>query len=332
MKIFLALFTFLSYAAFNEVTANTYDMEEVLVEPYADIIKRTGKLDFKRTLNLSFKSSGYLTQLSVDEGDYFEKGQLLASLDVAELIERKNATYAQLLQAKREVNRITRLMEKNLSSEQELDLAKTRVDTIRADYKVAFYNLEKAQVIAPFNGVVLARNTELGELQSPGREILKVAALKDNWVVKVALTGIEVGQVRLNQAVQVRLHSLGIVKGVISKIPAIANTAGQLFLIDVLLPDVKLNSGAVAGQVAEVSIDFSSNSFVYRIPIAALVAVDNNGRAIVMTQLDKDRPAVQQAFDIFKLDNQFLYLIAEKTDQPLNVITSGWQHIITGDH
>ena len=330
MKLFHSLLLLCSCLTLS-VTATTYNLEEIVVEPYADVIQRTGKLDFKRTLNLSFKSSGYLTKLSVDEGDYFEKSQLLASLDVAELIEQKNATYAQLLQAKREVSRITSLIEKNLSSEQELDLAKTRVDTVRAEYKIAFYNLEKAQVVAPFNGVVLARNTELGELQSPGREILKVAALKNNWVVKVALTGIEVGQVRLNQAVQVRLHSLGMVKGVISKIPAIANTDGQLFLIDILLPDLKLNTGVVAGQIAEVIIDFTSNNFVYRIPIEALVAVDENGKALVMTQLDKDQPAVQQAFDIFKLDNEFLYLIAERTSHPLSIVTGGWQHIVIGD-
>jgi len=330
MKLFHSLLILFSCVTLS-VTANTYNLEEIVVEPYADVIKRTGKLGFKRTLNLSFKSSGYLTKLSVDEGDYFEKGQLLASLDVAELIEQKNASYAQLLQAKREVNRITSLIEKNLSSEQELDLAKTRVDTVRADYKIAFYNLEKAQVVAPFNGVVLARNTELGELQSPGREILKVAALKDNWVVKVALTGIEIGQVRLNQAVQVRLHSLGLVQGVITRIPAIANTSSQLFLIDVLLPDLMINSGIVAGQIAEVIIDLTQNNFVYRIPIEALVGVDDNGRALVMTQVTKDTPVVQQAFDIFKLDNHYVYLIAQRTDQPLSIVTRGWQHIIIGD-
>ena len=148
--------------------SQSYDLEQVIVEPYADTIKRTGKLDFKRTLNLSFKSSGYLTKLSVDEGQYFEKDQLLASLDTTELLQNKNSTYAQLLQAKREVNRQRELLKNELSSQQELDLALTKVETTRSAYQIAFYHLEKAQVYSPFSGVVLNRYTELGELQSPG--------------------------------------------------------------------------------------------------------------------------------------------------------------------
>ena len=55
--------------------AQSYDMEEVSAVPYTDVIKRTGKLDYKRVLNLSFKSTGFLKLLSVDEGDSFEKKQ-----------------------------------------------------------------------------------------------------------------------------------------------------------------------------------------------------------------------------------------------------------------
>lgn len=321
------LSAFLSLGA----SATTFDVENVQIEQYNDVVVRTGKLDFKRTVNLSFKSSGYLTTLSVDEGEYFEKGQLLASLEIVELNEQKNAAYAQLLQAKREVNRIKKLIESNLSSEQALDNATTQVDTTRANYQIAYYNLEKAQIKAPFSGVVLSRFSDLGELQSPGREILRVAALKDNWVVKVALTGTEIGQVRLNQIVDVRLHSLGKVKGVITKVPVISNTENQLFLIDVLLPDVMLNSGVVAGQIAEVQIDFASNQFVYRVPIEALMAVDDSGRALVMTKTSESANATQQAFDIFKVDNEYIYLIANKSDQSLNIVTRGWQHISLGN-
>lgn len=310
------------------VLSQSYDLEQVIVEPYADTIKRTGKLDFKRTLNLSFKSSGYLTELSVDEGQYFEKDQLLASLDTTELLQNKNATFAQLLQAKREVNRQKKLLENALNSEQDLDIALTKVETTRAAYQIAFYNFEKAQVIAPFSGVVLNRYTELGELQSPGHEILKIAALDKNWVVKVALTGSEVSQVRLGQKVNVSLQALGVVIGEVSKIPAIANTNGNMFIIEVLLPNLTLKSGIVAGQIAEITIDFTSDNFVYRLPISALISVDDNGQAIVITKNDQE--LIYQHYDIYRLDNQFLYLFASVDDQPIQIVTSGWQHIKLG--
>ncbi|PCI59217.1 MAG: RND transporter [Gammaproteobacteria bacterium] len=308
------------------VNAQNYDIAEVTVEPYNDTIHRTGKLAYKRTLNLSFKSSGYLTELTVDEGGYFIKDQLLARLDIAELIEDKNGKYAQLLQAKRDVKRITKLMENNLSSQQQLDNAETLVETSRALYKVAYYNLQKSQIAAPFDGIVLNRFTELGELQTPGREVLRVAALKNNWVVKVALTDREVSQVRLKQKVRVRLGNLGEVIGLISKIPATANNQSNLFTIEVLLPQLTRRAGIIAGQIAEVIIDFTDNKLVYRVPIAALVAVDEQGKAIVVTQSSGGKQLQQQLFDIYKLDNRFIYLVANADSPPLQLITQGWQN------
>jgi multidrug efflux system membrane fusion protein len=322
------LITVITIFAASSSFSQSYDLEQVIVEPYADTIKRTGKLDFKRTLNLSFKSSGYLTKLSVDEGQYFEKGQLIASLDTTELVQNKNARYAELLQAKREVNRQRKLLANELSSQQKLDIVLTRVETTRSAYQIAFYNLEKAQVFAPFSGVVLNRYTELGELQSPGHEILKVAALEQNWVVKVALTGNEVSQVRLGQKVNVTLQALGIVVGEVSKIPVIANTEGNMFIIEVLLPNLTLKSGIVAGQIAEITIDFTSDNFVYRLPISALISVDDNGQAVVITK--HQQKLAYQHYDIYRLDNQFVYLFASVDDEPLQIVTSGWQHIALG--
>ena len=88
-SIFILVNILLLISSFLSV-AQSYDMEEVSAVPYTDVIKRTGKLDYKRVLNLSFKSSGFLTQLSVDEGDSFEKKQLLASLDTIELKENND--------------------------------------------------------------------------------------------------------------------------------------------------------------------------------------------------------------------------------------------------
>lgn len=317
-------FTLLAIFCANAVLAQSHDTETIVAEPYADTIKRTGKLDYQRTLNLSFKTAGYLSSLNIDEGEQFAKGQLLASLDVTELTEEKNANYARLLQAKREVDRISRLMKEKMASERDLDDASTQVETLRSAYQVSYYNIEKALIRAPFSGVVLTRSTELGEFQNPGQEALKIAKLA--WVVKVALTGEEVSQIALGQSAKVTLNSIGIFDGVISKIPAIASNESNLFVIEVLLPNIEMSSGMIAGQLASVTIDFKSNKLVYRLPIAALVAMDEEGKAIAVAQRDTQATFLAQSFEVFKLDNDFVYLNAEGDDTPLTVITKGWQN------
>jgi RND family efflux transporter MFP subunit len=328
MKRSFTVLTLLLILTANATFAQSYDTEMVVAERYSDTIERTGKLDYKRTLSLSFKSSGYLTLLNIDEGEQFTKGQLLASLDVTELKEDKNINYAQLLQAKREVERIGRLMDEKMASERDMDEAMTQAESKRAAYQVAYYNLEKAKIYAPFSGIALARNTELGELQSPGQEALKIAKL--DWIVKVALTGQEVSKVELRQGVKITLDHIGMIDGFVSKIPAIADSNSNLFHIEISLPKMPITSGMIAGQIAGVDIDFKSNMFVYKLPIEALVAVDEDGKAIVLAQSSGDSEFIKQSFNVFQLDNDYVYLSASPNDVPLRIMTKGWQNLLVG--
>jgi RND family efflux transporter MFP subunit len=329
------LFRFFSFLCFTILLSSlsTYaqqlETKTIKAEPVVKEINRTGKLMFKRTLNLSFKSGGYLEELNIDEGDSFIKGQLLAQLDIEELIAEKNASYARLLQAKREIKRINTLLSKNLSSAQALDDAITSVETTRARHKIAQYNLTKAQLIAPFDGLVLARTTEIGELQSPNQTALQIAASDNNLVVRVALTAEEVSLVRLQQKIDVNLTQLGLVTGTVSKIPAIADKQSHLFTIEVLLENVAVNQ-AVVGQLARVLADVTTDEFTYRLPQKALNSVDNQGRALVMV-LDADSTTSenyhQQAFSIKELTNEYIYLTAQENSLPLTIVTEGWQHL-----
>jgi len=314
----------------TSIYAQQFENKTIKAEPMVKEISRTGKLDFKRTLNLSFKTSGYLEKLNIDEGESFVKGQLLAQLDSEELTAEKNASYARLLQAKREVRRIKTLLSKNLSSQQALDDASTLVETTRASHKIAQYNLDKSQLFAPYNGVVLTRFTELGELQSPNQTVLKIAAIENNLVVRVALTAAEVNLVKLQQKVDVNLATFGLVNGTVSKVPAIADQQSHLFTIEVLLDNLRVNQ-VVVGQLAHVFIDALTETITYQLPLEALNSVDNQGRALIMV-LDADSTVAesyhQQAFSITQLSNEYIYLSAQPSSLPLTIVTRGWQHLV----
>lgn len=326
MKYLLSSFFFLMVSASQSAVAQNYELVQVSVAPYEQSFTRAGKVAFRRTLNLSFKSSGYLKKLSVDEGDYFSSGQLLASLNTEELKAEKNTRYIALLQAKKDRNRIEKLLAENLSSEQALEQADTQVDTQREAYQVAYYNLEKAEIYAPFDGVVLSRFAELGEFQLPGQGIIEVAALDNNLVVKVRLTDREIGNVKLGQQVKVQTYNLGEVDGVISKVPVASNAIGQLYLIEVLLQNMKVNHGVVAGQLAQVNLEFASDTLVYKVPVSALVRTNQDGSAVLLTKIDENQ-FVRQSFEVLNIDNEFLYLRAQNHNETLDIVTRGWQQL-----
>ena len=43
------------------------ETSQVVIEPYSDIVERTGKLAFKNTVLQSFKTNGFLNKLTVQE-------------------------------------------------------------------------------------------------------------------------------------------------------------------------------------------------------------------------------------------------------------------------
>lgn len=324
MRIFIVI-VFLNLFS-SVILAQRYESQEIVAATFQQTINKTGKLDFKRTLDLSFKATGYLKVLTVDEGEYFAKGDILAALETTELSAAKNATYATLLNAKRNVHRVSELLAKKLSSAQALDSAKTEVETARAAYRSAFYNLEKAQIIAPFSGQVIKRFTDIGQLQSPAQTALTVTSLANNWIIKVALTEAEVALVSLDQAVNIRLNNAGDLKGVISKIPASADAVTQLFDIEILLPKVEKAQRLIAGQLAHVTIEIETDTLVFEVPIDALMKIDEQGYGVLMV-LQADGQPAPQAFPIYQLNNQHIYLNTDNTSNAITVVTHGWHNI-----
>jgi RND family efflux transporter MFP subunit len=312
------------------VQADQLTTQKISAEPLVKVINRTGKVGFRRTIDLSFKSNGYLDILNVDEGDYFNKGQLLAQLDNTQLIAEKNASYARLLQAKRQVERIKTLLNNKLSSQQALDDAQTLIHVRRADFNVAQYKLSKAQIVAPFDGIVVNRYSSLGELQTPNKIVLNIAALANNAIVSVDLTAEQISIIDRQQKAIINVIEFGEIMATVTKIPASADPLSHLFSVDFLLNNIDINKITI-GSLAEVKAKVTTKTFVYKLPIEALNGIDEQGRALVVISANSSnelKSYKQHVFDIKKISNQYLYLLAQQGASPITVVDNGWQKLI----
>jgi RND family efflux transporter MFP subunit len=128
------------------------------------------------------RASGYLKDWFVDIGDHVTNGQVLAEIDTPELDEQLAQVKAQLDQAKASLNlakitadRWNALLKTASVSEQ--DAAEKQSDYIlqQANVEAARANLQRLddlksfdRVTAPFNGVITARNTDIGQLITAG--------------------------------------------------------------------------------------------------------------------------------------------------------------------
>lgn len=145
------------------------------------VLTASGYVVAQREASVSSKGTGVLVYLGVVEGDKVTKGQVIARLDdrdiVAQLDEAKSSLQlfqAQLNEVQNNYNREKELFSRGLSSQQSLDQAETaynsllaNIDMAQARIRAAEVSLENMIIRAPFNGTVLTKNAEVGEIVAP---------------------------------------------------------------------------------------------------------------------------------------------------------------------
>ncbi len=174
-------------------------VETTVAEPAdsasATVLDATGYVIARRQATVSSKISGRLAEVLIEEGERVSAGQVLARLDdedaeahLALMRARLGSAEAQLgqieaqlAQARRDLARQEELHLRKLTSEEALDLARTQVEALQAQLaatlsqvRVAEAELQVAQVDydntivrAPFDGVVVAKTAQPGEIVSP---------------------------------------------------------------------------------------------------------------------------------------------------------------------
>ena len=145
------------------------------------VLTASGYVVAQREASVSSKGTGVLEYLGVVEGDKVKKGQIIARLDdrdiVAQLDEAKSSLElykAQLKEIENNYNREKELFSRGLSSQQSLDQAETAYKSLLANIDIADARIRAAEVAlenmiirAPFDGTVLTKNAEVGEIVAP---------------------------------------------------------------------------------------------------------------------------------------------------------------------
>lgn len=90
--------------------------------------------------------------------------------------------------------------------EEEIETARARVEAARAQLDALDIQLSKLSITAPWNGVVLTRNAEVGQMTLPGATLIQVGRL-DKLELTVYLPEGEFGSIVPGQTVQVRVDA-----------------------------------------------------------------------------------------------------------------------------
>jgi len=117
------------------------------------------------------KTSGYITDVLVDEGQKVRKGQTLFKLETQSLSQDAAAAQANVNAAQVEVEKLKPLVEKNIISSVQLETAKARLAQAQSGYNSIVANIGYATIKSPVDGYVGAIPFREGSLVSPTSQV-----------------------------------------------------------------------------------------------------------------------------------------------------------------
>jgi RND family efflux transporter MFP subunit len=261
-------------------------------------------------VTLSFKSAGYLDYIqqvrgadgrtrSLQEGDRVAKGALLARVQQNDYSAKLDQANAQLARAQAESEhaqavfaRASALYSTQSATKTDLDAATAQrksalaaVNDAQAEVLQAQLALDDCTVRAPFDGWIVKRSVELGQLvgpSTPGFSLVDTSSV--NAVFGVPDTNIQNIHLGARQSITTEAIS-GSFGGVITSISPAADPKSRVYSVEVTIPNPR--NTLKVGMI--VSLDLGGSPLKATVPVVPLSAVVRN-------------PQQADAFSIFTVE------------------------------
>ncbi len=133
----------------------------------SDKIEVPGTLLPAEQTQIRSEVSGRIVSLNIQEGMVVQKGSLLVKLFDGDLQNQVKKLKVQLAIAETTEKRQRELLEIKGISQQDYDLVKLNVETLKVDIEATQINIVKTEIRAPYSGQLGLRNVSLGAYISP---------------------------------------------------------------------------------------------------------------------------------------------------------------------
>ena len=277
------------------------------------VLTANGYVVARRKAAVASKGTGTLIFLGVEEGDAVKKGQVIARLDDSDVTaalqrarENLRVVEADLNDAKQSLGRQKILLERDMVARSEYDIAEARYKRVVAGIDAAKFAVKEAQVavdntriVAPFDGTVLKKNADIGEIVAPlaGAASSKAAVVTiadmSSLEIEADVSEANITRVVPEQGCEIRLDAYPDRRypGYVTKIVPTADRAKATVLVKIKFKDYDNRVLPEMGAKITFLAPGSDQSAVQAKPLLAVpaAAVSNrNGRQVVF-QVKDDR-------------------------------------------
>jgi len=218
-------------------------------------ITASGKIEAVQNANISTRMMGFVNKIHVNMGQKVSKGQLLISINSADITAQKAQVNASITEAtaayknaEKDYNRFKSLFETNSASQKEMDditanfqMAKARLEAANQMKNQVNAQLSYSNITAPFSGVITGKFINKGDLATPGIPLLSIEN-PTNFQVIAMVPESEITSIKTGTTVQVIVKSTNQkLTGKVTEVSTSTKNTGGQYLVKVVLDKSEVN-------------------------------------------------------------------------------------------
>lgn len=218
--------------------------------------------------------AGEVVQLLVNEGDWAERGQVLAQLDGERLRLEMLAAAADLERVRKELQRYADLAERGLVSIAMFEGLKYDLDALQATYNLKKLNYSYSKIRAPISGIVSSRDVKLGQSIAAGYSAFRITD-PDRLVAYLQIPQAELAKISAGQTASLQVDSTPdtLFVATIVRISPTVDARNGTFRATAVIDSY--GGDLVPGMFARFTISYEKHENALTIPIEAIVVEDD---------------------------------------------------------
>jgi len=309
----------------NAATATKVTVQQIKPGNQAEQLSFSGTIEADNSVQLGFSVPGTVSTVKVNEGQFVNAGQLLATIDGTEYENALLIASAGLEQAEDMFARLNGLYQKgSLPAKDFIDI-KTKLAQAKANKNLSAKRVNDTRLFAPMSGIVTSKSIEKGAMAAPGVPAFTIIKINQVYA-RISVPESEIGKIQKGQNASVYISTLDQeLTGKITIINPQADPISKSYSVKVLLQNG--NGKILPGMITQTKINTGHSVDAITVPANAVVR-DADDLTYVFVASDQNKAIRKRVTASGVMGNDIV--ISAGLKQGDNVVTGGQTHLKDG--
>lgn len=291
-------------------------------EAHPEIIEFFGQTVAERDVTLRAETSGRISDVLVQKGRSVQKGDVLARISMDDRQSRLKSAEALVRQRTLEYDASRKLSQKSFRSQTKLAESEALLHAARAELESIRLEIAHTEIIAPYDGVVDAKNIDIGDYANVGADLFRLITLTP-VVVTGEVSEANISSVEEGQIADIFFNNATRLKGIVRFKSMSASDTTRTYTVEVEAdsPEKPL----AAGQTAKIRLKVGTH-MAYQVS-PALLSLADDGR-IGLRSVDADNRVQFHPIDMIEDTPEGIW-VAGLPDK-IRLITRGQEYVHEG--